>query len=99
MKIYQVDAFADKVFAGNPAAVCPLDGFLSDKLMLDIAMENNLAETAYIVKSGDEYKIRWFTPTVAVDLCGHATLASAPVLFNHLGDKGDVINFHSHRSG
>jgi PhzF family phenazine biosynthesis protein len=99
MKIFQVDAFADKVFTGNPAAICPLDEFLPDQVMLDIAMENNLAETAFFVKSGDEYKIRWFTPTVEVDLCGHATLASAHVLFNHLGFNKEVINFHSHRSG
>jgi PhzF family phenazine biosynthesis protein len=99
MKIYQVDAFAEKVFTGNPAAIVPLDEFLPDKVMQDIALENNLAETAYFVKSGDEYKIRWFTPTVEVDLCGHATLASAHVLFNHLGYKGEVVNFHSHRSG
>jgi PhzF family phenazine biosynthesis protein len=99
MKIFQVDAFADKVFAGNPAAVCPLDKFLPENVMQDIAMENNLAETAFFVKNGDEYQIRWFTPTVEVDLCGHATLASAHVLFNHLGHSDKQIKFHSHRSG
>jgi PhzF family phenazine biosynthesis protein len=99
MKLYQVDAFADKVFTGNPAAVCPLEKFLPDDVMQNIAMENNQAETAFFVKSGDEYQIRWFTPTVEVDLCGHATLASAHVLFNHLGYAESQINFHSHRSG
>jgi PhzF family phenazine biosynthesis protein len=99
MKIFQVDAFADKVFAGNPAAVCPLDKFLPDNIMQDIAMENNLAETAFFVKTGGEYQIRWFTPTIEVDLCGHATLASAHVLFNHLDHNDKQINFRSHRSG
>jgi phenazine biosynthesis protein PhzF family len=98
-KIYQIDAFATKVFAGNPAAVCPLDSPLSDEMMQNIAMENNLAETAFYMKSGDKYDIRWFTPVVEVDLCGHATLAAAYVLFNHEGHNGDTIRFHSHRSG
>src|SRR5688572_10545887 len=94
-KIYQVDAFADKVFAGNPAAVCPLDNWLSDDILQIIAMENNLAETAFYVKQGDQFDIRWFTPTVEVDLCGHATLASAFVLFNHEGYTKDTIQFYS----
>src|SRR3982750_3130968 len=81
LKIYQVDAFADAVFTGNPAAVCPLDFWLPDDLLQKIAMENNLAETAYYVKEKEGYRIRWFTPTVEVDLCGHATLASAHVLW------------------
>lgn len=98
-KIYQIDAFADKVFSGNPAAVCPLTQWLADDLLQKIAMENNLAETAFYVKQGDQYEIRWFTPTVEVDLCGHATLASAYVLFNHEGHNGDTIHFHSPRSG
>jgi len=98
-KIYQIDAFTDKVFSGNPAAVCPLDKWPSDELMQQIAMENNLAETAYYVRQGDQYHIRWFTPTVEVDLCGHATLATAFVLFNHEGFEGDTIQFHSPRSG
>lgn len=97
--IYQVDAFTNERFKGNPAAVCPLDNWLSDAVMQNIAAENNLAETAFIVPAGNEYEIRWFTPTVEVDLCGHATLASAYVLFNELGFAGDQINFISHRSG
>lgn len=98
-KIYQIDAFADKVFTGNPAAVCPLDQWLSDELMLKIAAENNLAETAFYVSHDDEYTIRWFTPKVEVDLCGHATLASAFVLFNYENHQGNTIRFYSPRSG
>ncbi len=98
-KIYQIDAFTDKVFMGNPAAVCPLEQWLSDDLLQKIAMENNLAETAFYVRQGDQYHIRWFTPAVEVDLCGHATLAAAFVLFNHENHTGDVIHFFSPRSG
>ena len=99
LKLYQIDAFTDKLFSGNPAAVCPLETWLPDDIMQKIAMENNLAETAYYVKKGDVFEIRWFTPTVEVDLCGHATLATAYVLFNHENHTGDEINFYSHRSG
>ncbi|MGV3503177.1 MAG: PhzF family phenazine biosynthesis protein [Adhaeribacter sp.] len=98
-KIYQVDAFADQVFSGNPAAVCPLAQWLQDETMLNIAQENNLAETAFYVKQGDQYEIRWFTPTVEVDLCGHATLAAAYVLFNQENHAGERIDFLSPRSG
>ena len=98
-KIYQIDAFTDKVFSGNPAAVCPLTEWLPDELLQKIAMENNLAETAFYVKQGDKYAIRWFTPTVEVDLCGHATIAAAFVLFNHENHVGNTIQFYSHRSG
>ncbi|MFT4832389.1 MAG: PhzF family phenazine biosynthesis protein [Psychroserpens sp.] len=98
-KIYQVDAFTDKVFSGNPAAVCPLDNWLEDELLQKIAKENNLAETAFYVKEKDQYQLRWFTPKVEVDLCGHATLAAAFVLFNFEGHKGHKIQFHSPRSG
>lgn len=98
-KIYQVDAFAEEVFTGNPAAVCPLDDWLSDEVMQKIGMENNLAETAFFVNKGDHYELRWFTPLVEVDLCGHATLAAAYVLFHHEGHESDVIQFHSPRSG
>lgn len=97
-KIYQVDAFASKVFEGNPAAVCPLERWLSDALMQRIAQENNLSETAFFVPSlSDDYDfhLRWFTPTEEVDLCGHATLASAFVIFNKLGFSGDMIRFDS----
>jgi predicted PhzF superfamily epimerase YddE/YHI9 len=97
--IYQVDAFTNERFKGNPAAVCPLDSWLPDTVMQNIASENNLAETAFIVAAGAQYQIRWFTPTVEVDLCGHATLASAYVLFHELGFAGELINFVSQRSG
>jgi len=77
---YQVDAFTDELFKGNPAAVMKLDSFLPDDLMQTIALENNLSETAYVVPSGDHFKLRWFTPTVEIDFCGHATVATAHVL-------------------
>lgn len=95
IKLYQIDAFTDRVFAGNPAAVCPLDKWLPDETMQNIAMENNLAETAFYVIENGNYHIRWFTPKVEVDLCGHATLATAYVLFNHKHFKGDKISFNS----
>ena len=82
---YQVDAFGKGAFSGNPAAVVPLQEWLSDELMQKIAAENNLSETAFFVPSKDGFYIRWFTPTVEVSLCGHATLASAFVLFDQLG--------------
>ncbi len=97
--IYQVDAFSDKVFAGNPAAVCPLQSWLPDDLMQNIARENNLAETAFFVRNRDAYELRWFTPEYEIDLCGHATLASAFVLFNFLGHQSDKIHFESRQSG
>jgi PhzF family phenazine biosynthesis protein len=99
LTIYQVDAFTKEVFKGNPAAVCPLTEWLPAETMQRIAFENNLAETAFFVKTGDVYEIRWFTPTVEVNLCGHATLASAFVIFNELSETADVIRLHSHRSG
>lgn len=98
IKMFQVDAFTEKLFGGNPAAVCILNETLSDDLMQKIAAENNLAETAFVVKTGDSYRIRWCTPKVEVDLCGHATLASAHVIFNHLDHHGKTIRFSS-RSG
>jgi len=94
-KIFQVDAFTDKIFQGNPAAVCPLDEWLPDSVMQKIALENNLSETAFFVKNGNVYEIRWFTPTTEVDLCGHATLASAHVLYNHLGYKEEIVYLKS----
>jgi len=101
MRLYQLDAFADRLFAGNPAAVCPLDQWLPDETMQRIAAENNLAETAFYVRTDEpnHYHIRWFTPTVEVDLCGHATLATAYVVY-FLEDRPDVdeIQFDS-RSG
>jgi PhzF family phenazine biosynthesis protein len=98
ISLYQVDAFSDHLFSGNPAAVCPLEEWLPDKTMQNIAMENNLAETAFFVKKDDHFTIRWFTPLVEVDLCGHATLASAHVIFNHLEWDQPSISFMS-RSG
>ena len=95
IKMYQVDAFSEKLFSGNPAAVCLLDKWLRDDIMQNIAAENNLAETAFILKSGKTFEIRWFTPTVEVDLCGHATLASAHVLFEHEDFPGETIEFSS----
>lgn len=98
-RIYQIDAFTNEVFSGNPAAVCLLAEWLNDDIMQKIAMENNLAETAFVVKTNDTYHIRWFTPSVEVDLCGHATLAAAFMLFNHENYTERTINFHSPRSG
>lgn len=99
LKLYQIDAFTDKVFGGNPAAVCVLDAWLDDTMMQQIGAENNLAETAFAVKVGEDYEIRWFTPTVEVDLCGHATLATAYVLFKYYNHPSDTINLHSRNSG
>jgi PhzF family phenazine biosynthesis protein len=93
--IYQVDAFTDSLFGGNPAAICPLEDWLTDEQMQKIAMENNLAETAFLVKDNEAYHIRWFTPTVEVKLCGHATLASAHILFGQLPDGVKELSFHS----
>lgn len=93
--LYQVDAFASSVFEGNPAAVCPLEEWIPKEQMQQIAMENNLSETAFFVSTNGLYRLRWFTPATEVDLCGHATLASASVLFNHLGYSEDVIRFES----
>ena len=94
LPIYQVDAFADKPFSGNPAAVCPLENWLSDEQMQNIAMENNLAETAFFVKEEQGYRIRWFTPATEVELCGHATIASAYVLWHYLNEVGEQLNFN-----
>jgi len=99
MDIYQVDAFANQLFQGNPAAVIPLTEWLPDPLLQRIAAENNLSETAYFTPEKDGYLIRWFTPTVEVDLCGHATLAAGHVLFNHLGYSGDRVTFYTLHAG
>lgn len=93
--IYQVDAFTTRRFAGNPAAVMPLERFLDEATMLAIAAENNLAETAFIVRDGEDYRIRWFTPAVEVPLCGHATLASAAVIMERLEPGRTEVVFHS----
>lgn len=95
MKLYQIDAFADELFRGNPCAVIPLEKWLSDELMQRIAEENNLSETAFFVRNNDRYKIRWFTPVAEVNLCGHATLASAWVIRHELGDLSEVITLDS----
>ena len=84
LRYFVVDAFTDRPFAGNPAAVMPLTQWLDEDLLQAIAMENNLSETAYLVAAGDGYELRWFTPQTEVDLCGHATLAAAHVLYEHL---------------
>lgn len=99
MKLWQIDAFANKPLEGNPAAVIPLDAFPDDGLLQRIARENNLAETAYFVKTGEgRYDLRWFTPEAEVDLCGHATLASASLLFTELAPELDTVRFAT-RSG
>jgi len=95
LKMYQVDAFAKNVFEGNPAAVCPLEEWLDDVIMQKIANENNLSETAFFVQEEGGYRIRWFTPSSEVDLCGHATLASAYVLFELINIKEEEIVFQS----
>lgn len=98
-RLYQVDAFTSRIFGGNPAAVMPLEQWLPDNLMLSLAMENNLSETAFFVRLTDsedaDFHIRWFTPGTEVPLCGHATLASAWVIFNKLGWDGERIRFQS----
>src|SRR3977135_78947 len=94
--LYQVDAFTGRLFGGNPAAVCPLEEFLDDHLLQSIAAENNLSETAFLVENGNGgYHLRWFTPACEVDLCGHATLASAYVLMNHLQPTRTEIRFQT----
>ena len=95
LSLYQIDAFANKVFEGNPAAVIPLEDWLPAKTMQLIASENNLSETAFFCPSDNNYEIRWFTPNGEIELCGHATLASAYVLFNILNYKREQIEFNS----
>ena len=95
MTLYQIDAFTKKVFSGNPAAVCPLDKWIPETLMQNIAIENNLAETAFFVQKEGIYEIRWFMPSGEINLCGHATLASAFVIFNYLNHPTDEIIFSS----
>jgi PhzF family phenazine biosynthesis protein len=96
LSIYQADAFAEELFRGNPAAVIPLNEWLPDKMMQNIALENNLSETAFFIPGDGCFHLRWFTPTTEVSLCGHATLATAHILFNHLGFKEDTIHFQTH---
>jgi PhzF family phenazine biosynthesis protein len=98
LRLFQVDAFTERAFAGNPAAVCPLEAPIPEALMQDIAAENNLSETAFFHVQGDAFSLRWFTPTVEVELCGHATLASAFVLFTELEPARNEVTFRT-RSG
>ncbi len=98
LEIFQVDAFSAEPFGGNPAAVIPLQSWLPDDVLQRIAEENNLSETAYFVRNGATFDLRWFTPSVEVDLCGHATLAAAYVLFEQLGEQAEVLRFNT-RSG
>ena len=93
--LYQIDAFSNHIFSGNPAAVCPLKEWLEDSLLQAIAQENNLSETAFFVPEGNGYHIRWFTPVAEVDLCGHATLASAFVIFNYFETSSGHVSFNS----
>ncbi|MGI4750569.1 MAG: PhzF family phenazine biosynthesis protein [Janthinobacterium lividum] len=99
IQIYQADAFTDRLFSGNPAAVCPLTEWLPDEIMQQIALENNLAETAFFVPDGDGFMLRWFTPELEIDLCGHATLASAHILYTELNYVGESINFKTKVAG
>lgn len=94
-ELFQIDAFASRIFEGNPAAVCPLKEWLPDETLQQIAEENNLSETAFFVEEGDHYRLRWFTPKTEVDLCGHATLASAHVLYHHLNYPKEVLVFET----
>lgn len=95
MNIYQVDAFTNTLFKGNPAAVCPLDSWISEVIMQTIAEENNLSETVFFVKKEHQFEIRWFTPTCEIDLCGHATLAAAHIIFTELNYAKSSIEFSS----
>jgi PhzF family phenazine biosynthesis protein len=98
-KLYHVDAFTDHLFGGNPAAVCPLDEWLPDSVLQSIAAENNLSETAFFVSRAGNYELRWFTPTVEVDLCGHATLASAFVIFEYIEIRRQHVIFQTIKAG
>lgn len=95
LPLYQVDAFTSRLFAGNPAAVCPLQAWLDPATMQAIALENNLAETAFFLRRGECYELRWFTPACEVDLCGHATLASAFVIFHYLDPAAQSVRFET----
>lgn len=99
LPIFQVDAFTSKLFGGNPAAVVPLNSWLPDSQMQKIAAENNLAETAFFIPKGEDFELRWFTPELEIDLCGHATLATAHILFTQLNYKFDHIHFNTLKAG
>ena len=95
MRQYIVDAFTDKAFSGNPAAVCVMDSWPTEEYMMKLAMENNLSETAFIVKEAEGYHLRWFTPATEVELCGHATLASSFVILNYYDTDADSVVFNT----
>ena len=95
MRYFVVDAFTDRRFKGNQAGVCLVDRPLTDEIMQNIAMENNLAETAFISQNGNEYDLRWFTPQVEIDLCGHATLASAFIVSTFIDSSLEIMRFHT----
>jgi PhzF family phenazine biosynthesis protein len=97
--VYQVDAFASELFAGNPAAVCLLDRWLEDQILQSISTENNHSETAFLVQSGPGFEIRWFTPAAEVALCGHATLAGSFIIFNYLHWTEEVVRLQTRQSG
>jgi PhzF family phenazine biosynthesis protein len=97
MKYFVVDAFAEKVFEGNPAGVCILDDWISDEFMQKIAIENNLSETAFAVKEAEHYRLRWFTPGGEINLCGHATLATAFIILNYYEQQLETVKFHTMR--
>src|SRR5881392_1106340 len=99
LPLYQIDAFAEGPFTGNPAAVCPLEEWLPDDVMQAVAAENNLSETAFFVPEGAGYRLRWFTPTTEVDLCGHATLAAAYVVFQFLMPGSRQVAFQTQQVG
>lgn len=99
LPIYQVDAFTNKLFGGNPAAIVPLENWLPANQMQKIAAENNLAETAFFISQGDHFELRWFTPEMEIDLCGHATLATAHIIFTELGYQQQTIHFHTLKAG
>jgi PhzF family phenazine biosynthesis protein len=95
LPIFQVDAFTSRVFGGNPAAVCPLERWLPDEVMQRIALENSVAETAFFIQTDQGFEIRWFTPEIEMNLCGHATLAAAHVIARHLKSSQSFLQFHS----
>jgi PhzF family phenazine biosynthesis protein len=99
LPLYQLDAFAERLFSGNPAAVCPLPTWLPDATLQAIAAENNLSETAFLVARGPDWELRWFTPTVEIDLCGHATLAAGAVVLDRLRPGSAAVRFHTRRAG
>jgi len=99
LPIYQVDAFTQQLFGGNPAAIVPLASWLPAPEMQKIAAENNLAETAFFIPQGNDYELRWFTPELEIDLCGHATLATAHIIFTQLGYTKNEIHFHTLKAG